>query len=260
MTEPDVTFTMWETNKIQQQWVTNFNKRRALIVPCEWNRDIFTACGVNIPIHKCNLGVDTSIFCPIKELNDTKREHFTFGCGGQHYGKNWSRKNLPLVLEAFEKLQGDNLRLIVKTGKLGDLTSSDPRVSFENCHFTPEELARWFHSLDCFVSASSTEGWGLFQQQALACGVPLLSVNYGGVSEFFRPPNDGWELDYTNEHPSAFYKGAGKWPMPTVRSLVGTMELASASLYRQTNASKAATLSTELMQGRFVQILAEVLA
>ena len=52
-----------------------------------------------------------------------------------------------------------------------------------------EDLVAFYHLCDVFVFASYTEGFGLPPLEAMACGVPVVTTECGGVREFASEQN-----------------------------------------------------------------------
>jgi glycosyltransferase involved in cell wall biosynthesis len=99
---------------------------------------------------------------------------------------------------------------------------NDPRVRVVQAYFSAEQLADWFAGLTCFVSAARGEGWGLMQHQALAVGRPLISVNFGGVGEYFTP-DMGYSVAYSLVPSLGLYKDCGVWAEPDHDAIIEAM-------------------------------------
>jgi glycosyltransferase involved in cell wall biosynthesis len=54
-----------------------------------------------------------------------------------------------------------------------------------------ERLARWYQAASLFVLASSREGWPNVLNEALACGLPVVATNVGGVPEIVTDGANG---------------------------------------------------------------------
>jgi glycosyltransferase involved in cell wall biosynthesis len=54
-----------------------------------------------------------------------------------------------------------------------------------------ERLARWYQAANLFVLASSREGWPNVLNEALACGLPVVATDVGGVPEIITDGANG---------------------------------------------------------------------
>lgn len=253
-----VFFTMWESTRLDPCWVGSLNKHVAVIVPSDWSVNCFSASGVLSPIHKIPLGVDTSLYSytPPKQ-----RDTFVFGCGGRTvYGG--CRKSLKRISELFKKafpIEKDVELRVKSLPDLGESMVDDPRVKVFTNFLPEEEMKNWFADLDCFVSLSTSEGWGFMQHKSLALGRPLISVKYGGVQEYFDE-RMGFELDFDYQKASGIYEGYGLWASPKEDSVIDCMRYAynhrSESESRgRFGAQKMSKYSIEEMVRRLLPIL-----
>jgi glycosyltransferase involved in cell wall biosynthesis len=99
-------------------------------------------------------------------------------------GDTRPRKGLSDFLQAadlvYERLR--DIRLLVASKEDCPIES---RVPFEFVHRPARaELARLYATCDLFVSASWREGFGLPPLEAMACGVPVVLTDSGGVREY----------------------------------------------------------------------------
>jgi len=99
---------------------------------------------------------------------------------------------------------------------------NDRRIQVYKGYLTQNQLAEWYSSLTCFVSAAKAEAWGLMQHQAMAVGRPVIACYYGGLREFFDP-SVGYCVDYSLESADERYSGLGIWAQPSLDSLVEQM-------------------------------------
>ncbi|MDB6121943.1 MAG: hypothetical protein JWQ71_936 [Pedosphaera sp.] len=216
-----VYFTMWESSRLPRPWVEYLNGAECIIVPSQWNASCFSASGVDRPIRIIPLGINTDVFrySPVN-LNGP----CVFGIAARmaHGGV---RKGVNEVIHAFQKAFPSELDVRLSIKAFPDCKVNhvaDPRIHIIR-QFLPERtMGQWFKKITCFVSASKAEGWGLLQHQALASGRPLISVQYGGVAEFFRPEM-GYPLDFKIVPASNLYTGCGDWAEPDEESLIQNM-------------------------------------
>jgi glycosyltransferase involved in cell wall biosynthesis len=100
-------------------------------------------------------------------------------------------------------------------------THADPRIEVLASHLTPRALADWYRSLSTFVNASAGEGFGLHLLEAMACGVPLISSRFGGVSAFFDS-RVGYEVRYRLAGAcNSIYRGT--WSDPDDADIIASM-------------------------------------
>lgn len=261
-------FTMWETTRLGKEQVSNLNKAKAVIVPTKWNVETFSAAGVNVPIHCVPLGINTDIF---KFTPRRRKKVLTFGAAGRLHGI-WGksgfdayddRKNFDAVEMAFsEAFPTGHEPVELKVKVFPDQINrkpSDPRITFIQKHLTQRELLAFYRNIDCFVSASRGEGWGWMQQEAMACGRPVITPLFGGLREFATPENS-FSVDYDYVESTMFYEGHGLWADPDVEHMAHHMR----SIYENPSLldQKAPLASASAMQydlDRFALRLDEVM-
>lgn len=95
-------------------------------------------------------------------------------------------KGIPVLVEAFRRIQGDNLRLLLVGGWssrgmrlwLEKARSLDPRI-----HWTTGDPAPHLATAAAAVHASWEDGWGYAPAEALAAGLPLAVTDQTGMKE-----------------------------------------------------------------------------
>ena len=118
-------------------------------------------------------------------------------------GNDWRVKGLPTVLEAMSKAPDLPLRLIV--------VGSDAAARFqrsaqqlkiaERCHWeSPRpDVIDFYSAADIYVSPSHEDSFALPVAEAMACGLPVITSKFAGVSELIQNERDGLVLsDPTN--------------------------------------------------------------
>lgn len=129
-------------------------------------------------VHVIPSGVDLDVFCPIgrtqarRELAWPDDESVVLF----NAGKAPQQKGQPLVQAAVEILRGRStpLRLHVTTGG-----------------HSREEMVRLLSAADCLVLASETEGSPNIVKEAMACNLPVVSVEAGDVRERLQGARPG---------------------------------------------------------------------
>jgi glycosyltransferase involved in cell wall biosynthesis len=82
-----------------------------------------------------------------------------------------------------------------------------------------EKLVELYNQADVFVNASMAEAFNMSCIQAMACGLPVLSTNFGGMTDYINEEN-GWliggsmiAVDW-----DTMYEGV-KWQLPNIAEL-----------------------------------------
>ncbi len=172
------------------------------------------------------------------------------------------RKGIDKVIRAFLDAFPSNpdVRLCIKIFPDCRLPlTNDSRIVILRKYLTEREMARWYRSITCFISAARSEGWGLMQHQALATGRPVVSVEYGGITEFFGP-DVGYPVDYKLVPADSYYQGCGLWAEPSHDSLVDRMRQIYENRFEarklgDAGASKVAPLSWRASNEKLIEIL-----
>jgi len=256
-----VYLTMWEATRIPQQYIPYLNMAECLIVPCRWNVENFTAQGVTRPIYQVPLGIYTNIYKYSPMLLDGP---CIFGAAGR-LASGGIRKGLDKVIDAFQEAfpVEQDVRLYVKAFSDCPLPeANDPRIVILQKYLTDQEMAAWYRSITCFVSASSGEAWGLMQHQAMATGRPIISVDYGGVKEFFSK-DTGYPLDYKLVPADKFYANCGVWAEPSLESLIEQMrnvyqDRKKAELLGRLSSKQVSGLSWRASNQQLAQVLRHI--
>lgn len=188
--------TMWETDRLLPEWVDRLNRAGVVIVPSRWGAECFRNCGLTVPIEVAPLGYDPLVFHP--NPHTAPNGPCTFGTAGA-LASGGVRKNAQRVIDvfraAFPTERDVRLRVKITPSSPSVETYDDPRVEVMRAILPTAELAEWYRSLTAYVNGSAGEGFGLHLIEAMACGRPLISAPYSGLTEFFDPAV-GYPVDY----------------------------------------------------------------
>lgn len=142
--------------------------------------------------------------------------------GGVQYG-------IQAYLKEFTKK--DNVELIIKLNSaygipdfnklFPELTKKDnPKITLITETLDDKQLNQLYNDCDVFVSPTRAESFNLPCLEALACGKPVLTSNFGGQTDFIEPGKEGFLIDgkLTEVTWDLFYEGI-KWLTPSIKEL-----------------------------------------
>jgi glycosyltransferase involved in cell wall biosynthesis len=118
------------------------------------------------------------------------------------------RKNLKHLLSLMPLLAKKGFELIIVGGKgwgsaeIADIINEKDYPK-QKIHFagylTNEELLSLYNIVDCYVSTSLNEGFGMPQLEAIACGVPVVTADNSAMREVVSDAGvlvAGWDKDF----------------------------------------------------------------
>ena len=208
-----VLYTTWETDRIPKHWPEMLNQADLILVPCDWNREVFRACGVTPPIavvpHMFDPpGASEPEPAPPFSIPDDVFVFYTIGA--------WNpRKAVALTIRCFLETftSRDPVALVVKTSRLDHCRRLHrwhplarwsyrlmrmslfprpcPRVVLLTGRLSEARMAGLHRRGDAYVSLTHGEGWGLGAFDAAGLGKPVIMTEFGGQLDYLPP-----ELSY----------------------------------------------------------------
>ena len=249
-------YTVWELERLPAHWPAILNQLDGVLVPCNWNIEVFRQSGVTVPIH---VVPHLSQFEDMSTTDDNARNQlrarlpqtalaydpFVFYTIGF-----WSNRKAPyLALQAYLQAftADDPVLMIIKTSSK-DITRWHRhwRNLFRLRHPSPArhigEMRKQYrkpaavaliadetlsdaemyalHELgDCFVSLTRTEGWGLGAFEAARFGKPVVMTAYGGQLDFLDSQHShliDYRLVPVHEPTWSSYQSGDLWAEPSV--------------------------------------------
>jgi glycosyltransferase involved in cell wall biosynthesis len=179
--------TMFESDKIPEDWPDYLDMADEVIVPSKWCADTFARAGIKATV--VPLGYNDRVFSYIDRPVPVKDgKPFTF----IHYNSFNIRKGFFEVFEAFTKEFGSNepVRLILKTTNrkppIPIMWTEYPNVEVVTGELPEAELVKLLGRSNCMVYPSRGEGFGITPLEAMATGLPAIVPNAHGISEYFN--------------------------------------------------------------------------
>lgn len=174
-----------------------------LVTPSKWLKDMVEKSVLkDHPVELIYNGVDTSTFCPSDKAN--VRAEFGIAADALVIGAVANGSTLGNPFKGGYYTQ-DALRLLSQqlvnhvfvniggrqTGRQGNIIYI-PRISDE------QRLAQAYSMLDIFLYTPLADNCPLVILEALACGVPIVTFDTGGVGELVRNGIDGFVIEHGN--------------------------------------------------------------
>jgi hypothetical protein len=172
-------YSMYESDRIHEKWVQNINKYYdGVIVPDIWVKEVYENSGVIKPIYVIPIPTDSN---KINNRRIKKNNFFTFGINSYYE----ERKNHIGVIQSFVELYGNNnmykLKVRGRNGHTFDYLLSKFKnynnVIIEKGELTEDEMCKWYHEIDCYISASEGEGFSLTPREAIVYEIPTILSN-----------------------------------------------------------------------------------
>jgi glycosyltransferase involved in cell wall biosynthesis len=185
----------WEESRIPDAMANDFNRYLDGVgVMSEFVRDVLWDSGVNVPIRVVGNGVDPHDPMATVDVPELKRlRAFRF----LHISAAFPRKGVDVLLNAyFSVFDGQSdVTLVLKTYPnphnqvdelLQLLRSSHPNppdVRWIDRDLDDRELQGLYNLAHCYVHPARGEGFGLPVAEAMAAGVPVISVAHSGLAD-----------------------------------------------------------------------------
>lgn len=136
-------------------------------------------------------GVDVEKFKPSK-----KQGKFTFLCN-KGYRNEEDRGGTQYAIQAFqEEFKDEDLQLIVKVNPaypMGQIRETE-KIKVIRDNLSTDDMVRLYQNCDVFVSTTRAEAFNIPCLEALACGKPVITTNFGGQTDFCSDKT-GWIVD-----------------------------------------------------------------
>jgi len=271
---PVVVHTVWETDRLPGHWPAILNRSNGVIVPTEWNRELFAASGVHVPIE-----VVPHVACEL-----------IAGDGGEQLGipddvvvfytiSRWDERKAPALavqafLEAFTA--EDPVALVVKTGQLAEVRPADrwgrssprflttdwqiarllrnhphpPRIHLIVEDWDDSRIAGLHARGDCYLTLTHGEGWGIGSADACVYGNPVIATGWSGHLAYLAGSDTlvDYDLVPVSHNAAGSYEPGQLWAQPRLEHAVELLRRVAAD---PVAARKAAEPLRESVTERF---------
>jgi glycosyltransferase involved in cell wall biosynthesis len=177
-------YTMFESSRIPQIWVSYLNQLDGLVVPDQYIKKIYIKSGITVPVFVVPLSLYLQGFLDLPKKT-TVHEKFTFGCIAMEI----SRKNIEKVIEAFHQAFGRSkkVQLIIKVSPSRETKPNylenfiikrwGKNIKLIRDSFDWQGYIKLMSSFDCYVYPSKGEGFSNTPREAMAAGIPCILTN-----------------------------------------------------------------------------------
>jgi glycosyltransferase involved in cell wall biosynthesis len=150
-------------------------------------------------------------------------------------GNDWRVKGLPTILEAMAKARDLPLRLIVVGADAAEnfqRTAQQLGIA-DRCHWeSPRaDVIDFYAAADIYVSPSREDSFGLPVAEAMACGLPVITSKFAGVSELIQNEHDGLILSDPTNASSLTDLLRGLHANPSAQTTLGNAAAVTAQTY-----------------------------
>jgi hypothetical protein len=250
---PLIVHTVWETDRIPSHWPAVLEYSDGVILPTEWNRETFAACGVGVPIE-----VVPHVVCSPSSSAVTHQLGIPDDLIVFYAISRWDERKLPsAAVRAFcEAFTADDpVMLAIKTGRLAEITPPadwrgnavalttawrvasvlreyphPPRIQLWVDEWDDSQIEALHVRGDCYVSLCRGEGWGIGSFDACAYGNPVIATGWSGHLAYLK--GSPWLVDYdlvpvVSSAPDS-YSADQHWAEPRLDHAAGLMRALAA--------------------------------
>ncbi len=226
-----VGFTVFELDNFNEREIHHICSNDSIITCSEWGKKVILEKTALLPseVSVVSLGVETSIFNPHKPnplnlIDDYNSNKFIV----LNVGKSEKRKGHDLIGQIFAKAftPADNVELWMANHNVflnayevtqWDKTIKDNRMYrkiriLERVR-TQQDLSDIMNQASCGFFPARAEGWNLELLEMMACGKPVVCLDYSGQSEYITKDNafsiEPKELELAED--GKWFFGSGRW-------------------------------------------------
>ncbi len=245
---PLIVHTVWETDRLPARWPPVLAYSDGVIVPTAWNRDVFRASGVAVPIE-----VVPHVACTPDLEADPGELDLDDGLIVFYTIARWDERKTPsLAVRAFCEAftVDDPVVLVIKTGNVAELPMPPgwrgtpvqlttawqvaklvreypraPRIKLWVDDWDDRRIAALHARGDCFLSLCRGEGWGIGSFDACAYGNPVIATGWSGHLAYLE--GSPWLVEYdlvpVISSAPASYASDQRWAQPRLEHAVELM-------------------------------------
>ncbi|MCU1394102.1 MAG: hypothetical protein JWM34_2530 [Ilumatobacteraceae bacterium] len=241
---------VWESDRLPRTWIPELATADELWVPTEWNAATVRESGLDRPVHVLPHATAPFVDDPVDPTcprPDVPADHFVFVMVSAWDWRKRPDRTIDAFLTAFG--EDDPVTLVVKTHEdiaawsnddwrraplpvwrhVLDVIRRHPHpasIVLDTAPWTQATMRWMLDRADCFLSLTSTEGWGLGAFDAACLGTPVIITGYGGQVEWLGSDYPGlvpYELEPVTVSNGTSFEPEMCWARPDVDAAVEAM-------------------------------------
>ncbi|MDO8468437.1 MAG: glycosyltransferase [Candidatus Peribacter sp.] len=194
----------WARKALKRFAARYYQKCDVVTAPSRAVADELKNDGVTKEIRVIGNPLETTLFRPLPDKPNLKKQWGIAKTAILSFGRLAKEKNIGELLEAFALLRknGTDAELVIvgsgpEEARLRaqvDALGIGDATRFLGMH-RGEELVRAINATDVFAITSRSENQSMTTLQAMACGLPVIGVNRGGLPEYIRNGENGFIVE-----------------------------------------------------------------
>jgi glycosyltransferase involved in cell wall biosynthesis len=183
--------------------------RLHIAAPCRWLMDKLNASMLAPAIASARIiphGIDLAIFHPGDRGQARKELGLPSGANILMFASKGIRSNtakdfgmMRRTLEIMGAYSGEKPLIFMAVGEAGvSVTIGNAELRFVPHVGDRATFAKYFHAADIYIHASRAEVWGLSITEAMACGLPVVATNVGGIPDQIADGQNGFLVEAGN--------------------------------------------------------------
>jgi glycosyltransferase involved in cell wall biosynthesis len=235
----NIGYTVWETDRLPEEWVPECNRMQEIWVPCQHNVEAFKRSGVTKPVicvpHAFNSNylsgdrdelpiqnIDENDFVFYSIFQWTERKN-PIGLLKAYLTEFKENENVVLVLKTYmidptNKNEKETIKDQIKSIKAALHLGSYPKILLISSLLSSQQIKELHRIGDCFISLHSCEGFGVPIVEAMLSDSTIITTGYGGPDDFIINGVTGYSIPYTMSPvcnmPWSHYRGNQNWASP----------------------------------------------
>jgi len=251
-------YVIWEGDKVPTGWIEEFTNPdiEYIFVPSGHTRTAvqntikelssITQIIITDKIKIIPHGVDHKLFYPMDKPNKT------VFLANKGFRNMEDRGGIQYLIRAYlDEFKQEDVELIIKINPaygiptdaeiktIFKIDNNSPKISIITDALPYEKMNEIYNKANVFVSPTRAEAFNIPCIEAMSCGLPVITSNFGGQTDYCNEEN-GWIIsgEMTDVNWDLQYEGV-KWLTPDIQQLRNALREATDGVQRKEKAEKS---------------------